>query len=157
MNTFIGCMAALLAQATFLHALRWHDGVISVVMIPLVLATHFREPRDAAVIGALCGFTEDVLCGSGLAWTIATTLTVLLANRIAQTIAMERLPLMVATIAFATLLRDVFFWSIERVSGAPFVLLTHDLHMSLWNTLLTAGAAFLLVRPLMRFYAPAKR
>lgn len=148
MTVVISCFVALLAQTTFLHRIQWHNGVVSMVVIALVFATRACSQRNALLLGAFCGFVEDALCGSGFAWTISTAAVAFAVNRLAKVVEIERYVFVVAVIAIATFVRDLLFWSVTLITGAPLAFLAHDLHMSLWNTALTTIAALMVVRPL---------
>ncbi len=113
-------LAATVAQATFVHYLAMHGVVPSVVLVVVVWYAVRADARRAGAFGFFAGFCEDALsAGTGAAWTIATTLSALLASRLSRGFFADSIPLVTAITVVTTLLRALLFWIVMALSGYP--------------------------------------
>lgn len=112
---------------------------ISAVLIVVVWYAIHADPRRAALFGLITGLFEDVLdTGTGGAWTIATTLTAILAGVVSRGFFADSMPLVAGIVVFATLLRTFLFWLVMEGEGYPTGLGWMHFHATLWQAALNA-------------------
>ncbi len=93
---------------------------ISAVLVVVVWYAIHADPRRAAVFGLIAGLLEDALdTGTGGAWTIATTLTAILAGVISRGFFADSMPLVAGIVVLATLVRSFLFWLVMEGQGYP--------------------------------------
>ena len=142
--------AALLAQATIVHALAIRSVVPSFVLVVVVWYAIRVDARRAALYGLVAGLCEDALSAqTGAAWMIATTAGALLASRLSRGFFADSIPLVTAITAVATLVRALCFWVVMALSGYPSGLGSMHLHEALAQAVLNVAlvvAAMLIVR-----------
>lgn len=113
-------LAAVLAQTTLVHYLAIRNVVPSIVLVVVVWYAIRVDARRAALYGLVAGLCEDALSAqTGAAWTIATSVTALLASRLSRGFFADSIPLVTAITAIATLVRALCFWAIMAIFGYP--------------------------------------
>ncbi len=107
------------------------------MLIAVVWYAIASDVRRAALFGLIAGLCEDILStGSGGGWTIATTLTAILASTASSGFFADSLPLVSAFVVLATLLRNAIFWVVMAAQGYPAGLGIIHFHKTLWQALL---------------------
>jgi rod shape-determining protein MreD len=142
--------AAVLAQATVVHYIAIRNVVPSFVLVVVLWYAVRVDARRAAIYGLVAGLCEDALSPqTGAAWTIATSLSALLASWLSRGFFADSVPLATAIVAIATLVRALCFWIVMALSGYPSGLGTLHFHEALLQAALNAlimVAAILVVR-----------
>ncbi len=145
-------LAATVAQATFGHFLAIRSVVPSFVRVVVVWYAVRADARRAAVYGFFAGFCEDALSAqTGAAWTIATTVSALVASRLSRGFFADSVPLVTGITIVATLLRALLFWIVMALTGYPPGLGTLHFHEALFQAALNSiviVAAMLVARRL---------
>jgi rod shape-determining protein MreD len=143
-------LAAVLAQATFVHYVAIRNVVPSLVLVVVVWYAIRVDARRAAIYGLVAGMCEDALAAqTGAAWTISTSLAALLASRLSRGFFADSIPLVTAITAVATLVRALCFWTIMAIFGYPAGLGSMHFHEALAQAALNVAvivAAMLVVR-----------
>ncbi|MDP9019167.1 MAG: rod shape-determining protein MreD [Candidatus Eremiobacteraeota bacterium] len=130
---------ALLVQNTVLHFFSWRDATISPVLVVVVWYAMRTDVRRGAILGLAAGFVEDMLgAGTGGAWTIATTLTAIIASVVSRGFFEDSIPLVGGVVIFCTLVRNLIFWLVMQAQGFPPGLGWMHFHRSLWQAALNA-------------------
>ena len=130
---------ALLAQVSFLHYLSIRGHTIGPVLVVVVWYAIHADPRRAATIGLIAGALEDLLStGTGGGWTIATTVTAVLASVLSRGFFSDSMPLVAGIVIFATVVRSWLFWLIMGLQGYPPGLGWRHFHDALWQAALNA-------------------
>jgi rod shape-determining protein MreD len=112
--------AALLAQSTVVHYLAIHGVVPSLVLVAVVWYAIRVDARRAALYGLLAGLCEDALSAqTGAAWTIATTLSAVLASVLSRGFFADSIPLVIVIMVVTTLVRALFYWVVAALGGYP--------------------------------------
>lgn len=112
--------AAILAQSTIVHYFAIRNVVPSFVLAVVVWYAIRVDARRAAIYGLVAGLCEDALsAGSGAAWTIATSLSALLASVLSRGFFADSIPLVIAITIVATLVRALLFWVVAALGGYP--------------------------------------
>jgi len=150
-------IAAVVAQATFVHYLAIRDVVPSFVLVVVIWYSIRVDARRAALYGLCAGFLEDALSAqTGAAWTIATTLSAMLASRLSRGFFADSIPLATSVTVAATLARALLFWVVMALSGYPPGLATLHFHEALLQALLNAVVIVVAMLVARRFdVAPA--
>jgi rod shape-determining protein MreD len=142
--------AAVLAQATVVHYGAIHDVVPSLVLVVVIWYAVRVDAGRAALYGLAAGLCEDALSAqTGAAWTIATSLSALLASRLSRGFFADSIPLATTIIVVATLVRALIFWIVMALSGYPPGLGTLHFHHAMLQAAFNAVvivAAMLIVR-----------
>ncbi|MBV9333685.1 MAG: rod shape-determining protein MreD [Candidatus Eremiobacteraeota bacterium] len=142
--------AAVLAQATVVHYMAIRDVVPSLVLVVVIWYAVRADALRAAIYGLAAGLCEDALSAqTGAAWTIATTLSALLASRLSRGFFADSVPLATIIVVIATLARALIFWIVMALAGYPSGLGTLHFHQALLQAALNAVimlAAILVVR-----------
>lgn len=128
-----------MAQITVLHFVRFHGGTFSPVLIAVVWYAVASDARRAALYGLAAGFFEDMLStGTGGAWTLATTLTAIIAGAAARGFFADSIPILAAIVFAASLVHDLLFWLVMEAQGYPTGLGWLHFHQALWRALLNS-------------------
>lgn len=128
---------ALLAQVSVLHYLSFRGAEVSPVLIVVVWYAVSSDMRRATLYGLIAGLCEDILStGTGGAWTIATTLTAILASSISSGFFADSIPLVAGIVIGATLARNLIYWLVMEIQGYPAGLGGIHFHQTLWQALL---------------------
>jgi rod shape-determining protein MreD len=131
--------AAILAQSTIVHYFAIHNVVPSFVLAVVVWYAIRVDARRAAIYGLVAGLCEDALsAGSGAAWTIATSLSALLASVLSRGFFADSIPLVIAITIVATLVRALLFWVVAALGGYPSGLGGMHLHEAVVASVLNA-------------------
>ncbi|MEO6912449.1 MAG: hypothetical protein ABI182_00335, partial [Candidatus Baltobacteraceae bacterium] len=69
-------------------------------------------------------------------WTIATTLTAILASTISSGFFADSIPLVAGIVVVATLVRNLIFWLVMEIQGYPIGLGGIHFHQTLWQAFL---------------------
>jgi rod shape-determining protein MreD len=111
---------AVVVQTTLAHYIAIKGVVPSFVLVVVVWYAIRVDAFRATVFGLAAGLCEDVLAGqTGGAWTIATTLTAVLAGALSRGFFADSLPLVGSIVAVATLVRALLFWMTMTFEGYP--------------------------------------
>jgi rod shape-determining protein MreD len=111
---------AVVAQTTVVHYLAIRDVVPSFVLVVVVWYAIRVDARRAAAFGLAAGFCEDALSAqTGAAWTIATSLSAVIASLLSRGFFADSIPLVMGVTAVATLLRALLFWVVMGFAGYP--------------------------------------
>lgn len=150
-------VAAVVVQATVAHYLAIRDVVPSFVLVAVVWYAIRVDARRAALYGLAAGFLEDALSAqTGAAWTIATTLSAMLASRLSRGFFADSIPLATSVTVAATLARALLFWVVMALSGYPPGLATLHFHEALLQAALNAVVIVVAMLVARRFHvAPA--
>jgi rod shape-determining protein MreD len=142
--------AAVLAQATVVHYIAIRDVVPSFVFVVVLWYAVRVDARRAAIYGLVAGLFEDALSPqTGAAWTIATSLSALLASWLSRGFFADSVPLAATIVVIATLVRALSFWIVMALTGYPPGLGTLHFHEALLQAALNAVimvAAIVVVR-----------
>jgi rod shape-determining protein MreD len=143
---------AVLAQATVVHHLAVRDVVPSFVLVVVVWYSIRVDARRAAAYGLVAGFCEDALSAqTGAAWTIATTVSALVASVLSRGFFADSIPLVSGITIVATLLRALLFWIVMALTGYPAGLGTIHFHEALLQAALNVGVIVVAMLVLRRF------
>lgn len=113
-------LAAVVAQATIVHAVAIRGIVPSLVLVVVVWYAIRVDALRAAVYGLTAGVCEDALSAStGAAWTISTLVAAVTVSVLSRGFFADSVPLASAFTAIATLLRALLFWTIMSFEGYP--------------------------------------
>lgn len=137
---------ALVLQTEFAHALTFRGAQPSLVLIAIVWYALRSGMRNAAIFGLCAGLCEDALgAQTGGAWTIASTLTAIGACALTRWMFADSAPILGLLVFCATLLRRMIFWVVMALQGYPPGYARLHLHEALWEALLNAILAVLLL------------
>lgn len=136
-------IVCLLAQTTLVPLFVFRGAVPSLPLIAVVLYASRVGARRGAVLGVIAGCIEDVFAGSGGAWTIATTLVALGIGALSRRTFVDGAFIPAVLCAFASVGRDLVYWSVMRLEGFPPGFATAHLHAAGWRALLTALVVFI--------------
>lgn len=142
-GALVWLLVALLAQATVMHDAVVHGAEPSLVLVAIVwFAMRSSNAGQAALFGFLAGAGEDILAfDSAGTWTIATTLTAIVASLPARRFFEDSIPLFALVTAGATLLRALIYWSAKSLEGYPAGLASIHFHKAIEAALLNAVLA----------------
>ena len=115
-------VAAVLAQSTIVHYLAVRNVVPSVVLAVVVWYAIRVDARRAVLFGLVAGFCEDALSAqTGAAWTIATSLSALLASVLSRGFFADSIPLVIAvTILRRRSFAPSLFWIVMALQSVVF-------------------------------------
>lgn len=143
---------ALVAQATVVHYLSFHDVVPSFVLVVVVWYAIRVDAGRAAIFGLAAGVCEDSLAAhTGAAWTIATMLTAVLTSVLSRGFFADSIPLVSSVTAVATLLRALFFWTVMALEGYPAGFGSIHFHHALLQAALDAAVMIVAMLSARRF------
>lgn len=134
-----------------MHFLTWHHAEPSLVVIAVVWYALRTDVRRAVLFGLIAGACEDLFGGAltgaatGGGWTIATTATALLVGSLSQGFFADSIPVLTAAVAIGTLFRRLIFWSVLSLEGYPRGYAGVHAHQALWEALMNAAIAALLM------------
>ncbi len=112
--------AALLAQSTVVHYVAIRGVVPSLVLVAVVWYAIRVDARRAALYGLAAGLCEDALSAqSGAAWTIATSLSAVLASVLSRGFFADSIPLVILITVVTTLVRALLYWVVAALGGYP--------------------------------------
>ncbi|HEY1884375.1 MAG TPA: rod shape-determining protein MreD [Candidatus Cybelea sp.] len=132
-------VAAVVAQATIVHALAIRNVVPSLVLVVVVWYAIRVDARRAAVYGLAAGLCEDVLSpGTGAAWMLSTGISAVIASMLSRGFFADSIPLVTGITLVVTLLRALLFWVAMALMGYPAGLGMMHLHEALFAGLLNA-------------------
>lgn len=107
------------------------------MLVAVVWYAVAADARRAAIYGLAAGLLEDLLStGTGGAWTIATTLTAIIAGGASRGFFADSIPILAAIVFAASLLHDLLFWLVMEAQGYPTGLGWIHFHGALWRALL---------------------
>ena len=152
-GALIWLLAALIAQGTVMHFAVVRGAQPSLVLVTVVwFAMRTSSAVRATLFGLVAGVGEDVLAfNAGGAWTIATTVTALLASLPTRRFFEDSIPLFALVAAGATLVRAFIYWSVESLEGYPPGLATIHFHKALEEAILNAALASVIMAVARRF------
>jgi rod shape-determining protein MreD len=131
--------AALLAQIEIAPLFRFRHAEVSVVLVTVVWYAMRVDTRRALLYGLIAGLCEDLLAtGTGAAWTIATSVTAILAGAVSRGFFADSIAIVAGLVALATLVRDLVFWIVMALQGYPPGLAGTHFHQSVWQAILDA-------------------
>jgi rod shape-determining protein MreD len=131
--------AALLAQSTVVHYVAFRGAVPSLVLAVVIWYAIRVDARRAVLYGLVAGLGEDALSAqSGAAWTIATSLSALLASVLSRGFFADSIPLVVVITVVTTLVRALLYWVVAAIGGYPPGLGTVHLHEAVIASVLNA-------------------
>ncbi len=142
---------ALVAQIEITHYLKGRQAEPSLVLVAVVWYALRTDIRRAALFGLIAGACEDAFGGSltgagtGGGWTIATTATALLVGSLSQGFFADSIVVLTAAVAIGTLVRRLIFWSVLSLEGYPRGYAGVHAHQALWEALMNAAIAALLM------------
>ena len=146
--------AALLAQSTVVHYVAIRGVVPSLVLVVVVWYAIRVDARRAVLYGLAAGLCEDALSAqSGAAWTIATSLSAVLASVLSRGFFADSIPLVIIITVVTTLVRALLYWVVAALGGYPPGLGLMHLHEAVLASVLNAAVmvvAMLLGRRLDR-------
>jgi len=112
--------AALLAQSTVVHFVAIRGVVPSLVLVAVVWYAIRVDARRAVLYGLAAGLCEDALSAhSGAAWTIATSLSALLASLLSRGFFADSIPLVIVITVVTSLARALLYWVVAALGGYP--------------------------------------
>jgi rod shape-determining protein MreD len=131
--------AALLAQSTVVHYAAIRGVVPSLVLVVVVWYAIRVDARRAVLYGLVAGLCEDALSAqSGAAWTIATSLSALIASLLSRGFFADSIPLVIAITLATTLVRALLYWVVAAAGGYPPGLGARHLHEALLESVFNA-------------------
>jgi rod shape-determining protein MreD len=130
------------AQTVLAPVLMFRGAVPSLVTIAVVLYASRAGARRGALLGLPAGLLEDIFAGTGIGWTIATTIVGLMIGGLSRRMFAEGAFVPALLCGAAVLIRDLIFWSVMRIEGYPSGFGTAHAHAALWSALLTVAVAF---------------
>ncbi len=131
--------AALLAQSTIVHYVAIRGVVPSLVLVAVVWYAIRVDARRAVLYGLAAGLCEDALSAqSGAAWTIATSLSAVLASVLSRGFFADSIPLVILITVVTTLVRALFYWIVAALGGYPPGLGLMHLHEAVLASVLNA-------------------
>lgn len=146
--------AALLAQSTVVHYVAIRGVVPSLVLVVVVWYAIRVDARRAVLYGLAAGLCEDALSAqSGAGWTIATSLSAVLASVLSRGFFADSIPLVIIITVVTTLVRALLYWVVAALGGYPPGLGLMHLHEAVLASVLNAAVmvvAMLLGRRLDR-------
>jgi rod shape-determining protein MreD len=148
---------AVLAQSTIVHYFAIRNVVPSLVLAVVVWYAIRVDARRAALFGLVAGLCEDALSAqSGAGWTIATSLSGLLASVLSRGFFADSIPLVIAITMVATLARALVFWVVEALGGYPAGLGGLHFHEAVIASVLNA-IVMVLAMVVVRRFDPERR
>jgi rod shape-determining protein MreD len=149
--------AALVAQSTIVHYIAVRGVVPSVVLVVVVWYAIRVDTLRAAFYGLVAGLCEDALAAqTGAAWTIATSLSAMLASVLSRGFFADSTPLVVIVTLVATLVRALLFWIVAGFSGYPAGLGTLHLHQAVLQAALNVIVMVIAMLIIRRFETLAR-
>jgi rod shape-determining protein MreD len=143
---------ALVVQTTLAHYVAIRGIVPSFVLVVVVWYAIRVDTFRATVYGLAAGLCEDVLSGqTGGAWTVATTVTAILAGALSRGFFADSLPLVGAIVAVATLVRWLLFWTTMGLEGYPGGLGGMHFHEAVAQAFLNVAVMLLAMLAVRRF------
>jgi rod shape-determining protein MreD len=131
--------AALLAQSTVVHYVAIRGVVPSLVLVAVVWYAIRVDARRAVLYGLVAGLCEDALSAqSGAAWTIATSLSAVLASVLSRGFFADSIPLVIVITVVTTLVRALLYWVVAAFGGYPPGLAAIHLHEAVIASALNA-------------------
>jgi hypothetical protein len=82
---------------------------------------------------------------TGIAWTVATPLTALFVSWLSRWFFADSIPAFASVVLVATLVRRMGFWVVMALQGYPPGYARLHLHQAIWEALLNAALAGLLM------------
>ena len=132
--------AALLAQSTIVHYVAIRGVVPSLVLVVVIWYAIRVDARRALLYGLVAGLCEDALSArSGAAWTIATSLSAVLASVLSRGFFADSIPLVIVITVVTTLVRALIYWVAAALGGYPSGLGTMHLHEAIVASVLNAA------------------
>ena len=115
-------------------------GVVpSLVLVVVVWYAIRVDARRAVLYGLAAGLCEDALsAGTGAAWTIATSVSALLASVLSRGFFADSIPLVIVITIVTTLVRALLYWVVAAIGGYPPGLAAVHLHEAVIASALNA-------------------
>jgi len=136
---------ALLVQSTLAPFVSLRGATVSFVLL-VVLWYGLRAGTGPGLLaGLIAGAGEDALGASAPAWTFATALCGGLAGRFSGSILGESRAFVIAAVVVATLVRYAAFALVLQLAGHPLALPQSHFHALLWQSVLDALGATLVL------------
>lgn len=140
---------ALLAQITVMHYLRFRGAEPSLVLVAVVWYALRADLLYAAAFGFVAGLCEDAFsafpAGAGAGWIVALPITTLFVSWLSRWFFADSIPVVAGVVAIATLFSRMLFWVLMALQGYPAGYARLHLHQALWEALLNAMLASLLM------------
>ncbi len=131
---------ALLAQSTVVHYIAIRGVVPSLVLLAVVWYAIRVDACRAVLYGLAAGLCEDALSAqSGAAWTIATSLSAVLASVLSRGFFADSIPLVIVITVVTTLVRSLLYWIVAALGGYPSGLGLMHLHEAVLASVLNAA------------------
>jgi rod shape-determining protein MreD len=145
-------VAALIAQGTVVHFAAVRGVEPSLVLVAVVWFAMRAGLGRALLYGFFAGLGEDMLAfDPGGAWTIATTITAVLASLPTRRFFEDSMPFFMIVTALATLVRALIFWIVKKIEGFPAGLGAMHFHEALIAAALNAAVAAVVMFLARRF------
>lgn len=143
---------ALIAQGTIVHYFIVRNAEPSLVLVVVVWYATRVDIGRAAIFGLIAGIGEDLIAfDAGGTWTFATAIVALLSSLPRRRFFEDSMPFFMIVTALATLARDLLYWMTKKIEGFPPGLGTMHFHQALWQALLDALLAGLVMLVARRF------
>jgi rod shape-determining protein MreD len=143
---------ALVAQGTIMHGIVVRGAEPSLVLVTVVWYATRVDVGRATIFGLVAGVGEDLIAfDAGGSWTFATAIAALLASLPRRRFFEDSMPFFMIVTALATLVRDLLYWVLKKIEGFPAGLGTLHFHQALWQALLNALLAALVMVVARRF------
>lgn len=137
-----------------MHAIAIRNVVPSFVLVVVVWYAMRVDARRAALYGLLAGACEDALApGTGASWTIATSVSAVVASMLSRGFFADSVPLVAAITAAVTLLRAMMFWIVMALFGYPAGLAGMHFHEALFAAVLNIALIVVAMLVVRRFAA----
>ncbi len=137
---------ALLLQTTVAPYLTIRGAMPSLVLVVVLWYGLRTNIASGLLFGTVAGALEDALAGwTGAAWTLSTAIVGALAGRTAGTVVTESRLWLVPYVAIATIVRYGIATIVLRSEGRVVALPALHAHALLWQALLNALIAFLVL------------
>jgi rod shape-determining protein MreD len=144
--------AALVAQIEVLHFFSFRGAQLSAVLIVVVWYALRSDMRSAAIFGLVAGVCEDALSAqTGGAWTISTTAVAIFTNYLTRWFFADSPAVVAGVVICATLLRRMIFWVVMALQGYPAGFARLHLHQALWEGVMNAVFALLVILAVRRY------
>ncbi|HVA37597.1 MAG TPA: rod shape-determining protein MreD [Candidatus Dormibacteraeota bacterium] len=133
----VAAAAAIVLQATWLHALTLRGGALDLVVIFVSWYAATAGAARGLIYGVLCGLAEDALAlRTGAAHGLALALTGVVCGMGSRFVLPDSVLAIAGIVAIGTLVNAGVFWSAMSLGGYPAGLGTLHFHRALWGALL---------------------
>ena len=136
---------ALVVQLEIMHFLSFRGAEASAVLVVVVWYALRADMLQAAVFGLIAGLCEDAFSATGFGWTAGTEFTALFVSWLSRWFFADSPLVLAGVVVAATLVRRMFFWIVMALQGYPPGYARVHLHEALWEALLNAILASVLM------------